>query len=156
MVKCPKCGKSLGLFGIGELWDSQVYHSDWNGQKLHMQYWLQATTEESEAKKKLALCSNCHYYRSESSTEVIDLGLFMPNPKMVTFTSRYCAKFGFELKDGKEAEKCTSYIIKEDSKEKALRGEINPNTDNNFRICPYCQTKFDLNKLSVCPRCGAP
>jgi len=35
MGKCPKCGKGLGLFGGGRQWDSQVFHSEWNGQMLH-------------------------------------------------------------------------------------------------------------------------
>jgi hypothetical protein len=116
----------------------------------------QVAQEKPNSKKNFKLCEKCHYYRSDSDSQIIDLGLFMPNPKLITFTAHYCAKFGFSLENGEEAKKCTSYITKDEYKEKALRGEINPNTDYNFRICPYCQTKFDLNKLSACPKCGAP
>ena len=132
-------------------WNSEIYHTEWNGQTLHPKCWAQAIIEESEAKKRLTLCDNCNYYRTDSSQ--IDIGLFTPN--LVTLESKYCAKFGFGLKGGREAEKCTSYITTEDYKEKALRGEINPQTDTNFRVCPYCQTKYDLNRMSTCPKCGA-
>jgi len=81
MGKCPKCRKGLGFFGVGFPWESNHFHTEWNGQKLH----AQCLTQE---------------------------------------TKKYCEKFGFVLKDGREAEKCTSYITGEDYKTKALRGEI--------------------------------
>ncbi len=154
--KCPKCGKGFGFIARVQKWVSTEIHPEWKGKKLHPECVKQAIREWEENRKKMTLCENCHYYRSYSNSEVIDTGLFMPNPKMITFTSVYCAKFGFSLKDGKEAEKCTSYMTEEVYKEKALSGEINPLTDSNFKICKYCQTTFDLNKTHKCPKCGAP
>lgn len=151
MGKCPKCGKGLGFFGVGLPWESEHFHNEWNGQKLHQECWSQAIKEESEYVERLTLCDNCYYYRTYSSE--IDVGIL--NPKYVTLKSKYCAKFGFSLKDGSEAEECTSYITGEDYKTKSLRGEINPQTDTIFKICGYCKVKYDQNKVSVCPKCGA-
>ncbi len=157
MVNCPKCGKGFGLLSnrAYKQWISEIYHEEWNDLWLHMDCYKVTANEEADVQKKLKLCENCQYYRDYSYTDTIDVGLFTPNFKTYTIKSLYCAKFGFNLEDGKEAEKCTNFISRGDYKEKCLRGEINPNTEQIFKLCAYCKTSYDINKSSNCPKCGA-
>lgn len=161
MGKCPKCGKGFGLLAVVKQWNSEVYHTEWNGQTLHFHCWNNAIIGESEVIKKMTLCKNCQYYRYESSSQTIDTGLFMPNYKFFTFASQKCTKFGFSLKaDGKEAEKCTSYITKADYEKKCLSGEMEKEKGSVQIILDFSSLKDVMSKGGLvmstykCPNCS--
>jgi uncharacterized Zn finger protein (UPF0148 family) len=134
-----------------------------------------------EKSKELILCRKCHYYTSETDTLPMETGIFIPNYNFVTLTIYHCAKFGFRIKDnGKEAEKCTSYITDEEHKERALSGELYKDKTNVQIIidfsslkdvmskgglvmttykCPNCNGMVNIpeaGKVLVCQYCGTP
>lgn len=164
MGKCPKCGKGIGLFGSGgRQWDSQVYRSEWNGQMLHYSpcYLDAKFTGEAQVLKSLKLCENCHYYKYDSSSQTIDTGIFMPNYKVLTFTSHDCVKFGFSLKaEGKEAENCTSYITDENYQKKCLSGDMDKDKGRVQIVLDFSSLKDVMSKGGLvmstykCPNCN--
>ena len=102
-------------------------------------------------------CGNCAYCLTRIGlVEKINLmsafmtgqGTYAEQVKLYT-----CAKFGFDVtnKLTEFAEKCTSYLKKEEYQEKCLKGELT----SDSVTCPYCQTKYDRVKQANCPHCGA-
>lgn len=153
---CPICGKEFGFLSPRIRWNSErqlwndglkryekgkiSYRPDLHGKRLCLKCNQQLLDVEP-------LCSNCAFYK-EHEEPFLD----------TTLTVRRCGKFDFEVTSlhYNQAKQCKHYINKNEYKEKALKGEIDPLTSEAvLKTCPYCGTQFDLKKASVCPKCGA-
>jgi hypothetical protein len=132
---CPLCDKEVGFFKTK--WNRTDFRADLKGKRIHVGCVQKLLDSEP-------LCSHCAFFR-EYEEPFLDS----------TITVRRCGKLDFELTSLKynQAKQCVHYIHKEEYREKALKGEIVPSMV--LKTCPYRKTQYDLQKASVCPKCGA-
>ena len=159
-MKCARCGKKFGLFEVKKEWLRTRVGKEYFKKKVCMKCYeelqkeLQKKMEELEERRKHEpTCDKCVYFGE--NVEYGDIGIFVP--KYIGVTTHYCKKFGFELfYPFEEAKTCKSFLTPEQYKEKALKGElVEKEKETRYVVCEYCGTRYDANKYSRCPNCGA-
>lgn len=148
---CALCGKEVGFFSKAK-WRSEYPMR--HNKKAYYRQDLQDKILCLNCCKKLnnsaPLCSRCAFY-SEHEEPCEDASI----------TSRKCEKFNFEAYQDDEAKLCSSYVNKDEYREKALKGEIASfaaliPTETALATCRFCGIRFDLKKNTACPKCGGP
>jgi hypothetical protein len=172
MNKCAKCGKKLGWFERHSLW----YQSYKMCNSCYFQYINQLENDSKNPEVKT--CNKCGYFEEVRHERggVDDLGTYFDE----SYSTFKCRKFNFDL-DGMKyylAQKCSSYISKEEYEEKCLTGRMEK---EHVQIvldfsslkdvmakggivmptynCPKCNAMIDIpeaGKIMFCKYCGTP
>ena len=172
MNNCTKCGKKLGWLERHSLW----YQSYKMCNSCYLQYCndLERDFKNPEVKT----CNKCGYFEEVRHERggVDDLGTYFDE----SYSTFKCRKFNFDLDEMKYylAQKCSSYISKEEYEEKCLRGEMEKERVQivlDFSSlkdvmakggivmptynCPKCNAMVDIpeaGKIMFCKYCGTP
>lgn len=160
MADCVRCKKRLGFFEqVCIIRDNRL--PEYNGKTV-------CKNCEKEINKELIKkiksginrnCSQCIFFNTD--VETIDAGVFVPDLKIFQLTN--CSKFGFDIKEGSEAETCTSYITHADYKAKALSGQLDENKSKTSVqiVLDFSSLKDEMTKGGIvmttykCPNCSA-
>jgi hypothetical protein len=203
MVCCAKCGKELGFFEkdsvfsfqnalkyglFSEYKEKTLCHScifqllDSKGIKYRgLMGQRQSLKRIQELTKDRKTCYKCGYFEEvrHDIGGVNSSGIILSD----SYSTFKCRKFSFDLNEKDlKAEKCTSYILKEDYQEKCLSGEMDKEkAKENVQVvfdfsslkdelakggvvmttckCPNCNAMVDIpetGKVLICKYCGTP
>ena len=148
---CAVCGKELGRFSVKRKWNSE--HHLRNNKKAYYRQDLHGKILCFSCLRKLdnsaPLCSRCAFYSEHEE----------PFDEDGSITVRKCERFNFEAYQDNEAKLCSSYVNKDEYREKALKGEIASFAalippETALATCQFCGTRYNLKKESECPKCG--
>lgn len=170
MKKCPNCGEEYRF--MHSCPRTCVYCGDCFNRKLGLRMTENGKDFHWKCKKreiqKKRLCSNCAFFETKESINDIWVDEF--GTDVTKKREHYCRKLKIRIRippsqclilpedfdyGGEEAERCTHFVNYLDYKEKALNGEIQLESENEFYTCTYCNTKYNKKITSICPKCGA-
>lgn len=129
------------------VWRVWQHHPEYKGKRFCRECQKEFFKEEARE----PICINCAY------SAIIDhIDAF--GDSVYSSQSLSCRKFRMDLKGRGESEapNCTSFIPKEEYKQKALKGELLTEKEAHYVTCQYCETRYDANQYFKCPQCGSP
>ena len=151
---CVSCKKKFGFMNLSREWKTKAFHPEWYGQSLHYDCLVQ---EWSNIPK---LCSNCGHYELTGTVEDEDIG---------SYSNSKCRKFSIALDiAGDErftqlvamANKCSSYINRNEYQEKCLKGEMGKEKECIQIVLDFSSLKDEMSKGGLvmttykCPNCS--
>jgi DNA-directed RNA polymerase subunit RPC12/RpoP len=123
---CPSCGKKIGFLTRTEAWKTKKAHPAWLGLFLHSDCWRQETLKIESELRTGKLCANCGYFNEiiHSRAGFNDEGI------PVSYSTHKCRKFSLDIEEDDDAmaEKCSSYIHRNEYREKCLNGDMEQKT----------------------------